>query len=140
MVNFEQSRSTLAHLAAKFDRFVGWDGERIESLLPSHWKRRYSRFCSAGFVVAGRYHAVCLALRERIPFVAVQSNTDKIAWLLRDALGDTDRLSSVEKLDKPKSLGLREFSSDELASINSSLSKNMERTHDAFQSLQTNFR
>jgi hypothetical protein len=39
----------------------------------------------AGLIVAGRFHAVCLALDLEIPFLAVPSNTWKVEALLKEA-------------------------------------------------------
>lgn len=46
---------------------------------------------NARALVSGRFHAVCLALQQRVPFVAVHSNTNKIANLLKDIGLDSSR-------------------------------------------------
>lgn len=40
---------------------------------------------AAPLVIAGRFHAVCLAMRYGVPFLALPSNTHKVEALLRDA-------------------------------------------------------
>ncbi|MGY6412037.1 MAG: polysaccharide pyruvyl transferase family protein [Alkalilacustris sp.] len=51
-------------------------------------------------VVTGRFHTVTLCLRTGTPFVAVDSNTPKIRWLVQDVFGDSARVvADVEDLD-----------------------------------------
>lgn len=52
----------------------------------------------AGFVVTGRFHDVCFCLNARVPFVAVESNTNKIEALLHDVFGETRRLLALGEL------------------------------------------
>ncbi len=40
---------------------------------------------SAGVVITGRFHAVCLAMKYGVPFLTARSNTHKIEALLHDA-------------------------------------------------------
>ncbi len=47
----------------------------------------------ANFIVAGRYHAVCIALDLKIPFAAVPSNSFKVEALLEE-IGMENRLFS----------------------------------------------
>ena len=49
-------------------------------------------------VVTGRYHAVAYCLATGTPFLAVESNTPKIAGLLDDVFGDRRRLIDDTKL------------------------------------------
>jgi polysaccharide pyruvyl transferase WcaK-like protein len=52
----------------------------------------------ASGLVSGRYHAVCLALRIGLPFVAIEGNIGKISGLLEDA-GLAHRLVLLEDLE-----------------------------------------
>lgn len=74
---------------------------------------------SSRFIVAGRYHAVALALRERIPFLAVSSNTKKITWLLNDIFGKDDRITQIEDLmiSTNKARYFFPYSNDEIKKI-----------------------
>jgi len=58
-------------------------------------------------VVTGRYHTVTMCLKNRIPFVAIESNTPKITRVSQDSLGNANRVISFDELD---SLDLSEFS------------------------------
>lgn len=81
-------------------------------------------------VVTGRYHAVCLALQHRIPFVCLSSNTRKVEQLLRDAGLDVDRhlLSSDELglLSAEQVLQRAVYTLDELARLEVFLSDGRE--------------
>jgi hypothetical protein len=49
-------------------------------------------------VVTGRLHTVTMCIATSTPFVAVESNTPKIAWLLDDVFGRRDRLVDLNAL------------------------------------------
>lgn len=51
----------------------------------------------APFILSGRFHAVCLAMKHGIPFVALSSNTHKIEALLEDAGLKADRFVARER-------------------------------------------
>lgn len=56
------------------------------------------------FIVSGRFHGVCLAIRLGIPFLAMQTITHKVEGLLEDAqlshkLVDMDTVKSTTRLD-----------------------------------------
>lgn len=106
---------------------------RLKTLLStpmplSPWSLRYARsvdgldrfaslLATSGGLVAGRYHAVCLALRLGIPFVAIDGNTSKTRDLLDD-VGLIDRLVSMDELAGDPKLGVpRPFASAEAARI-----------------------
>lgn len=80
---------------------------RFASLSP--WSLRYGHTLSdnelidllahrARGIVCGRYHAVCIALRMRLPFVAIEGNTGKTGALLAD-IGLEDRGTSLSDLE-----------------------------------------
>lgn len=72
-----------------------------------------------GMVVTGRYHTVTMCLKNRIPFVALESNTPKVRYLLEDVLGEVKRSVTTKEL----AVGVLErfscFSDRELAAISS---------------------
>lgn len=85
-----------------FDDFVAFLGERT------------------GLLIAGRFHAVCLALVLELPFLALKSNTWKVDALLEEA-GLTHRLMTntdeIERLLQDNPVPGLAFSPDELARI-----------------------
>lgn len=68
-------------------------------------------------LVSGRFHAVCLALQQRVPFVAVNSNTNKIANLLTDIGIDKSRhlkpLESIAQYSDTNLLGVARYTPSE---------------------------
>lgn len=89
---------------------------------------------SSQFILAGRYHAVVFALREKIPFAALDSNTDKIRWLLQDIFTHDERLLPedflLSKWAGPGALG--EFSSAETTRLQEFLAKKAGETRNFF--------
>jgi hypothetical protein len=69
-------------------------------------------------VITGRYHTVSMCLKNKIPFIAIDSNTPKIRYLLADVLGQTDRNIKITKLDNLDSFQGREFSHLEIEKMN----------------------
>lgn len=69
-------------------------------------------------IVTGRFHSVCLGLVTQTPFLAVQSNTDKISSILYDVFGNTSRMISLDDLTdlKPRDINFT-WSKNELLSI-----------------------
>ncbi len=53
---------------------------------------------SLDLLLTGRYHAVCLALATRTPFMAITSNTPKIESLLRDVFGTSGRVRTTQQI------------------------------------------
>ena len=56
--------------------------------------------CSQKFVLSGRFHGVTLCLLSGTPFVAFDSNTPKISWLLQDVVGQSNRVLSLDELTR----------------------------------------
>ncbi|MGE0023245.1 MAG: polysaccharide pyruvyl transferase family protein [Hyphomicrobium sp.] len=92
-------------------RRVSFEVKRqLARLLPlSPWSLRYGRAVAfvqlvdrlahhARGIVCGRYHAVCLALRMGLPFVAIEGNTSKTGALLAD-IGLVDRCVPLAELE-----------------------------------------
>jgi hypothetical protein len=68
-------------------------------------------------VVTGRYHAVTICLKNKIPLVAIESNTPKITRVLQESLGSSERVVSFDSL---KSLDLNlldKYTDQELAKL-----------------------
>lgn len=62
-------------------------------------ERYLQSLATARAVVSGRYHAVCLSLQHRLPFVCLTSNTRKVQNLLGDAGIDIARhMLTIEQL------------------------------------------
>lgn len=58
-----------------------------------------SDIANAQSILTGRYHGVCLAIQNRVPFLAVESNISKIGTLLNE-LGMRNRLISINEIEK----------------------------------------
>lgn len=94
--------------------------ERLRSLDPKEFERYLGHY---KLVVTGRYHTVTMCLKNRIPFVALESNTPKISYLLNEVFGNTKRVLSVKDLDHMKLEEWNGYSNDELAAIDYFLKK-----------------
>ena len=70
-----------------------------------------------GWVITGRYHTVTMCMKNRIPFLALESNTPKVSYLLTDVLGSVERSFTPEKLDQCEEGHLKAFTPAELDSI-----------------------
>jgi hypothetical protein len=55
---------------------------------------------SAQLVVTGRFHAVCLAIATRTPFIAISSNSWKTETLVADIGLSNKRIISIKELDE----------------------------------------
>jgi polysaccharide pyruvyl transferase WcaK-like protein len=69
-------------------------------------------------VITGRYHTVTMCLKNKIPFLAVDSNTPKIRFLLDDALGQADRNINITELDDLNIIDGKQFSEAEVERMN----------------------
>jgi polysaccharide pyruvyl transferase WcaK-like protein len=76
----------------------------------------------AGCIVSGRYHAVCFALQNMIPFIAVPSNTFKIEALIDDVKLKQERLVNLNTLNEQVIHSLEEFEECEKIHIKQYLS------------------
>lgn len=91
-------------------RRIGFEIKRVVAALAprSEWSERHAGsrsqdallrlWASAQGVVCARYHAVCLALRTGLPFVAVEGNIGKVSGLLSD-IRLMPRLTTLETLE-----------------------------------------
>ncbi|CCK74274.1 conserved hypothetical protein [Oleispira antarctica RB-8] len=68
-------------------------------------------------VITGRYHTVSMCIKNRIPFIAIDSNTPKIRYLLADALGETKRNIQLSELEQIKLTERYEYSDEELIKL-----------------------
>jgi len=94
--------------------------ERLRSLDPKDFERYLGHY---KLVVTGRYHTVTMCLKNRIPFVALESNTPKISYLLNEVFGNTKRVVSVKDLDDINPEEWNEYSESEMIAINNFLKK-----------------
>ncbi|MDR9500083.1 MAG: polysaccharide pyruvyl transferase family protein [Hydrogenovibrio sp.] len=69
--------------------------DRNRSLDPAEFETFLS---GCELVVTGRYHTVTMCLKNKIPFVALESNTPKISFLLKEVFGHTDRVMPSKSL------------------------------------------
>jgi polysaccharide pyruvyl transferase WcaK-like protein len=69
-------------------------------------------------VITGRYHTVSMCIKNKTPFIAIDSNTPKIRYLLENVLGHTDRNIKITELDNLNSSQSKEFSDVEIGKIN----------------------
>jgi hypothetical protein len=98
---------TIRTLCRKRDwpfRSMVWKHKKRESLPAepggSEGIDDFARFLSAHeLVVTGRFHTVTYCLLTDTPFIAVESNTDKISRMIEEALGNTNRMVSANELE-----------------------------------------
>jgi polysaccharide pyruvyl transferase WcaK-like protein len=69
-------------------------------------------------VITGRYHTVSMCIKNKIPFIAIDSNTPKIRFLLEDALGETNRNINISQLVEIISLNDKKYSVEEIDKMN----------------------
>jgi hypothetical protein len=69
-------------------------------------------------VITGRYHTVSMCIKNKIPFIAIDSNTPKIRFLLEDALGETNKNISISQLGEIDSLNDKKYSIQEMDKMN----------------------
>lgn len=65
-------------------------------------------------VITGRYHTVSMCLKNKIPFVAIESNTPKISFLLDDALHNHSRVIGFSDLEQLNLEPYKKYSEDEI--------------------------
>ena len=91
----------------------------------------------ASGLVTGRFHAACLAIRMRLPFVAVAAETSKIENLLSE-IGLKDRLIDSARLDDSTSLPqIAPFDTMELTAIHSFLDRTERDAQSMFHAIAT---
>lgn len=62
------------------------------------YKKYLNLLSSKELVITGRFHTVTLCLLTKTPFVAIESNTNKISAILIDVFGNNKRVISSEDL------------------------------------------
>ena len=70
--------------------------ERNRSLDPKDFEKYLGNY---ELIVTGRYHTVTMCLKNKIPFVAIESNTPKITFLLNEVFGDANRVIQINDLE-----------------------------------------
>ena len=86
-------------------------GDRNVSTQPSAF---INYLAEPEMVITGRYHTVSMCLKNKIPFVAIESNTPKISFLLDDALKDCSRIIGFADLSHLDLETYRHYSQEEL--------------------------
>lgn len=97
--------------------------ERHRSLDPKEFEKYLGQY---QLVVTGRYHTVTMCLKNRVPFIALESNTPKISFLLKEVFGDTSRVIAIEELANLDLAKLRHFSETEQQRMDKFLAKAIE--------------
>jgi polysaccharide pyruvyl transferase WcaK-like protein len=80
-------------------------------------------------VVTGRYHTVTMCLKNKIPFVALESNTPKITFLLNEVFGHSKRVIRAADLDSLSLEDWARYSPDEMDAIERFLIKAEQDNH-----------
>ena len=68
-------------------------------------------------VVTGRYHTVTMCIKNRIPFISLESNTPKVNSLLNDVFGNAQRSIGIEALGTEVLQDFSTFEDEELRAI-----------------------
>lgn len=69
------------------------------------------------FLVTGRFHALCFALKTQTPFLALPLNSNKIEGILKDIGLNNERIIKFEDLNDELIAKYSNFNEDELAKI-----------------------
>jgi polysaccharide pyruvyl transferase WcaK-like protein len=75
-----------------------------------------ARLAASNSIISGRYHAICMAIKNRIPFTAIDSNTFKIRALLDD-VGIDNRCYSKPDFLAATTIDIHPFTEEEIRSI-----------------------
>ncbi len=94
--------------------------DRHFSLDPSSFEEYLARY---KLVVTGRYHTVTMCLKNHISFVALESNTPKISFLLQEVFGHTRRVVDVKTLQNLNIEEWQRYSDEEHVAIDAFLMK-----------------
>lgn len=72
-----------------------------EDRLTSTHPRDFIQFLRANrLVITGRYHTVTMCIKQQIPFIAFESNTPKVSFLLSDIFNHTDRVVPMQNIEQ----------------------------------------
>ncbi len=115
--NYSPWRKTRRFILESFKWFFK---ERERSLNPTDFEAYLGKY---QLIVTGRYHTVTMCLKNKIPFVAIESNTPKISFLLNEVFGDTSRVISIDELESLDKNKWNHFSEKESMAINHFLDK-----------------
>lgn len=93
-------KDTSAQLAQLADK-KGWKRLYIHHIddLNLSIETHFDSMRSADLIITGRFHTVCFCINMGIPFVALESNTNKISNLLNDCFQSTRRLLPHDRLE-----------------------------------------
>ena len=126
----------------------GWSVRPMVSREKSRWPwsrkagyRDFAKFLSShDLVVTGRYHTVTLCLATETPFVAVESNTPKISWLLDDVFGSQRRLIAPLDLQRLQVADYNTWSDVERAAVDRTKSAARRGAADMFANIASRFK
>ena len=91
-----------------------------------------AQLANSTFLISGRYHAICMAIKTRTPFLAIESNTFKISALLKD-IGIEDRCISKTAFLAGIEVERSPFSQGELERIANFEQQSKDRLRDMFE-------
>lgn len=106
--------------------------ERNRSLDPKEFERFIGNY---DLIVTGRYHTVTMCLKNKIPFVAIESNTPKITYLLKEVFGNANRVVSIDDLESLNTDDWKLFSKEEMTAIDKFLTFAEHENNTMLQSL-----
>ncbi len=128
-------------------RRVGFEAKRLVARVAPQtpWAVRYataqrtrtdmtSLIATASGMICGRYHAVCFALRARLPFLAIEGNIGKVTALLAD-IGLSERCISIDSLSANAPPAIPRFSAAEDIAINTFLERALKSAASMFDQI-----
>ena len=68
-------------------------------------------------VITGRYHTVTMCIKQQIPFIAFESNTPKVSFLLNDIFESTERVVPMRTIEQLSIEDRAQFSVTELGQM-----------------------
>ncbi len=99
------------------------------------YKKNYEKYINQisnlNFLVVGRYHSLCFALKTLTPFIAILSNSFKMEGVLSD-IGIIERLRSFDELSVED---YKPFSTDDSAKIASYINQAPKKIEDMFSDI-----
>lgn len=115
-------------------RSVGRALGELDALSPTE-EAFVARLSGLSLLVTGRFHAVCLALVTRTPFVAVETNTHKIQGLIADTGVGAWRVTSASAVDAELLARAAAWEDGELESVSDFLADARRRVDALFDDL-----
>ncbi len=57
------------------------------------------KLANLDFFISGRFHGICYSINVGTPFIAIESNTPKISFMLKDIFGSSDRVLTIDEIE-----------------------------------------